>query len=236
MYNINNKILELSNEFGLTLTEDRIFKFNQYYNLLISWNEKMNLTAITDIEGIVKKHFIDSMSIAKYFSIDNQAKLLDIGTGAGFPGIPLKIIREDLKITLLESLTKRAVFLRELCDELGIEAEIINERAEDAAHKVCFRQKFDYVVSRAVAKLNVMCEYVLPFLKVGGYFIAMKGPNVEEEANASLNALKVIGGDLMDTVSFDLFGNCRTLVIIRKDKETSDKYPRSFSKIKSCPL
>lgn len=212
-------------------------KFESYYSLLTHWNRKINLTAITEPNHVAVKHFADSLSILKYVDIPKGAKIIDIGTGAGFPGVPLKIAREDTNLTLLDSLNKRLVFLQNVCDELNITAQLVHSRAEEASKKREFREAYDFAFSRAVAGLNVLCELCLPFVKKGGRFIAMKGPEAEEEIKAAKNAINILGGKIKEVKKFSLSdGSGRTLVIIEKIKNTPEKYPRHGSKIKTKPL
>lgn len=197
----------------------------------------MNLTAITKPEEIAVKHFADSVSLLNFTDIGKNSSVIDIGTGAGFPGIPLAIMRSDIKLTLLDSLNKRLVFLKEVTDILGIECNIIHSRAEEGGRKPELREKFDIAVSRAVASLNVLSEYCLPYVKVGGKFVAMKGPSVKEEKEKAANAIKILGGKIKKTFIFNLGNdNTRSILIIEKVSKTADKYPRHGSKISNKNL
>lgn len=235
--NTFSKIFDSSiNKFNIFLSEEQIEKFNTYCQMLLKWNEKINLTAITDPNQIAVKHFADSISIFAFAQINEGASVIDVGTGAGFPGIPLAIVRPDIKLTLLDSLNKRLVFLKEVTNTLGISCDIIHMRAEDGGKAEHLREKFDIAVSRAVANLNVLSEYCIPFVKVGGQFIAMKGPNIEEEIRNSKNSITVLGGKIKKIESFNIGDNSRNLLIIDKIKKTPSVYPRHGSKISKKPL
>ena len=202
-------------------------KFNKYLKLLQEWNNKINLTAITEKEEIELKHFYDSLTISKY--IKSGSSLIDVGTGAGFPGIPLKIKDESIKLTLLDSLNKRLIFLEEVEKELGLKnVQNIHGRAEDYGKDKKYREKYDYATSRAVARLSVLVEYLLPFVKVGGFCICMKGPNIEEEIKEAEKAIRVLGGEIEKIDNFKLENdeNERNIIIIKKIKNTPKQYPR----------
>ena len=223
------------NDMGIT--DEQLADFERYAELLKEWNEKMNLTAITDDEGIAVKHFADSISILEYARIKNGANVIDIGTGAGFPGIPLKIMRPDIRLTLLDSLNKRLMFLREVCGSLGIEAELVHDRAEVRALDPEYREKFDTAVSRAVANLPALCEYCLPYVKTGGSFISMKGPDGINEIKTAENAVRLLGGKQPEIKKFELPGDStRTIIIIEKISATPKKYPRRGQKINKSPI
>ena len=211
-------------------------KFEDYFKNLIDYNEKVNLTAITEYEDVFVKHFYDSC-LASQFIIEN-AKVVDVGTGAGFPGVPLKIVREDIDLHLVDSLNKRIVFLNQLKDKLNINYSTYHSRAEDFSVITTNREKFDICVSRAVAKLNTLAEYCIPLVKIGGYFISYKGGDVDEEINESLKAIKLLGGEIEKIEKFDLpqdKGN-RTLIIIKKIKNTPKQYPRNKNLPKTKPI
>ena len=195
--------------------------------LLLEWNEKINLTAITEKDDIILKHFVDSLTILKY--VDESDKIIDIGTGAGFPGIPIKIMNEETNITLLDSLNKRINFLNIVINELKLDNIVaIHGRAEELARNKAHREKYDVAVSRAVANLSTLTEYMLPFIKVGGKCICMKGANVKEEIDKAKNAIKKLGGqiEIVDNFYLSENDNERNIVIIKKIKETEPKYPR----------
>ena len=221
---------------NITLTELQLNQLEKYYDLLLEWNKKINLTRITEPEEVVVKHFVDSLTLLKYCDIPTGAKVIDVGTGAGFPGIPLKIVRPDIELTLLDSLNKRLNFLREVCDSLGLESELVHSRAEEGSRKAEYREKFDAAVSRAVARLNVLSEYCLPYVKVGGQFISMKGPELNEELNEAKSAINTLGGKIEKVSEFKLEDSGRTIVTIKKEKPTPKAYPRHSSKIKSKAL
>lgn len=225
-------------DYKITLTENQYEQFQKYFELLAEWNEKMNLTAITDESGVALKHFADSLSLLNFVDIPQNSTLADVGTGAGFPGVVLKIARPDIKLTLIDSLNKRLVFLNEVCAQLGIEAELIHSRAEDGARDEKLRENFDFAVSRAVARMNVLSEYCLPYVKVGGAFCAMKGAQANEEFKESLNAINTLGGKLENKYFFELpeNGGERAIAVVRKIKNTPQKYPRQSGKIKAKAL
>ncbi len=225
-------------DYKITLTENQYEQFQKYFELLAEWNEKMNLTAITDESGVALKHFADSLSLLNFVDIPQNSSLADVGTGAGFPGVVLKIARPDIKLTLIDSLNKRLVFLGEVCAQLGIEAELIHSRAEDGARDEKLRESFDFAVSRAVARMNVLSEYCLPYVKVGGAFCAMKGAQANEEFKESLNAINTLGGKLENKYFFELpeNGGERAIAVVRKVRNTPQKYPRQSGKIKAKAL
>lgn len=213
-------------------TKQIVDNFVKYYNLLIEGNKICNLTAITDEDGVVEKHFYDSIFPQKYFSLN--AKVLDIGAGAGFPSIPLKLVRDDLSFTLLDSLNKRINFLNNTIQTLNLKnIESIHGRAEDFAKINDYREKFDFTTARAVANLKVLSEYCLPFVKVGGQFIAYKSGNCEEEINEAKQIICELGGKISKVIDYNIGENSRKLVIIEKTKETPKKYPRPTKQIKN---
>ena len=211
----------------IKFTEEQLNQFHEYMNLLLEWNEKINLTAITDPNEVILKHFIDSLTINKY--IKENSTLADVGTGAGFPGIPLKILRPDLKITLVDSLNKRINFLNEVINKLNlVNIETVHSRIEDFGKDKKYREIFDFVTARAVANLAVLSEYLLPIAKVGGQCVCMKGSSVEEELSNGKNAIKVLGGKIKNIDEFVLPDSdmSRNVIIIDKIKNTPNKYPR----------
>ena len=224
---------------GINLDDAALEKFSLVARMLVEWNERINLTAITEPNEIVIKHFIDSLTVSSVLP-KKEISLIDVGTGAGFPGVPLAIIRSDIKLTLLDSLNKRLIYLNELCGALEIKAALIHTRAEEAGQNEAFREKYDVAAARAVASLPVLCEYCLPFVKIGGRFIAMKGPEGETEAAVSANAAGLLGGKLAHIEKTRL-ETCaetmeRRLLVFDKIEATPAKYPRITAKIKKQPL
>ncbi len=212
---------------GVRFSVEQIEQFYKYMNLLIEWNEKMNLTAITEPKEIILKHFIDSITILKY--IDDNSKLVDVGTGAGFPGVPLSIMNPTLKITLVDSLNKRLIFLQEVVKELNLKnIEIVHARAEEFGQNKNYREKFDIATSRAVANLATLSEYLVPLVKIDGKIISMKASNAKEEINDAKKAIEVLGGKIEKIEEFDLPESDigRTIIIIDKNKCTPAIYPR----------
>lgn len=246
---MRNKYSDMINDFktfGIELTDKQLAQFDKYYELLTKWNEVMNLTAITEFDSVCKLHFVDSISAYKYFDFSKEEySLIDVGTGAGFPGIPLKIVFPQLKITLLDSLNKRLNFLNEVIDELGLNEEgsivTLHGRAEDhssASNKNSLRETFDIAVSRAVANLSTLSEYCLPYVKVGGRFIAYKSEKAEEELAKAKGAIHLLGGKLIDSPEFNLPDSeySRTICIIEKKEKTSKQYPRKAGTPSKKPL
>lgn len=224
-------------EYGLSLGEEQLAMLETYAAMLKEWNERMNLTAIIDDEGIAVKHFLDSLVLLRYLKLHQGAKVVDIGTGAGFPGVVLKIARPDLQLTLIDGLGKRITFLAALLEGLGLSAECLHLRAEEAGRKQELREQFDLVTARAVAGMNVLAEYCLPLVKHGGIFAAMKGPEPEEELTAAKQAIRVLGGTEAERESYRLpNGDGRTLIAIRKTAATPGAYPRCAAKIAKQPL
>ncbi len=217
------------NALGVSLSEEQINQFLKYYELLVEWNGFMNLTAITEYDEVMKKHFVDSLSLIKTFDVSKKVKVIDVGTGAGFPGLALKIAYPNLQVTLLDSLNKRINFLNEVISQLGLtDVETVHGRAEDFAKPDKLRGKFDLCVSRAVANLSTLSEYCLPFVKVGGEFISYKSEKIVEEMSAAKNAIGILGGRFDRSEEFYLPDSeiYRNLVVIRKIKETPKKFPR----------
>ena len=234
----NDILREKAIESGITLTDDQIEKLRIYYELLVEWNEKMNLTALTEPEDVALKHFCDSILLLSYTDVKEGSSLIDVGTGAGFPSVPIKIVRPDIKLCLLDSLNKRLIFLQEVVDKLGLEnVKIVHARAEDGARKADLREKFDYSTSRAVAQLNVLSEYCLPYVKVNGSFLAMKGKYSEEETDNAKSAIKTLGGKIEKVDTYNLIDTSeRTIINIKKIANTDKRYPRTSAKIKSKAL
>lgn len=235
---IKSYILQACADFNTNLNDIQLAQLQTYYKLLVSWNEKINLTAITEPKEVAVKHFADSLSGLDCVDIPQNSRIIDVGTGAGFPGIVLKIARPDLRLTLLDSLNKRLVFLQTVLDELGLDAELIHSRAEDGGQSIDLRETYDFAVSRAVARLNVLCEYCLPYVRLGGSFIAYKGKDADLELDGAKRAVQVLGGKLLNVQKFllPLDGGERAVIQIEKVQPTPEKYPRSSAKIKSAPL
>ncbi len=230
-------------ELSISLSQEQKRQFVTYYEYLIEKNKVMNLTAITEYEEVIVKHFLDSLSIVKAGCFEQNAlngkSVIDIGTGAGFPGIPLKIAFPQLKITLLDSLNKRVNFLNEVIEMLGLsKVEAVHGRAEDYAKQKEYRECFDFCVSRAVANLSTLSEYCIPFVKEGGCFISYKSGKIDEELSQAGNAVKVLGGKVLDVVKFPLMGTDmdRSFVIIKKTRPTAKKYPRKAGLPSKEPL
>lgn len=216
-------------EFGIQLNENQINQLLKYYELLVEWNGFMNLTAITDYDEVLKKHFMDSLSLIKVFDVHQDVSVIDVGTGAGFPGLVLKIAYPNLKITLLDSLNKRVQFLNEVIKQLDLKGiETIHGRAEDFAKAGMLREKFDLCVSRAVANLSTLTEYCLPYVKLGGEFISYKAEKTEQELESAKKAIMILGGKFDRSAEFYLPDSdiYRNLIVIKKVKETPKKFPR----------
>lgn len=234
-----NDLSEVAKEYGLELTSDQISAFNRYYELLVEWNEKINLTAITEPREVAIKHIVDSLSCYQKELFTGQVSLIDVGTGAGFPGLPLKIFYPELKLTLLDSLNKRVKFLQLVVDELGLkDVEVIHARSEEAARNKKYREKFDLTTARAVARLPIICEYCLPFVKQGGTFIALKGRQYEEEIQEAQKAFSVLGGKLVKSMPVKLpeLEDKRAVVYIKKEKATPKVYPRKAGTPERNPI
>lgn len=222
---------------GLALDETALDRFDRYAEALAETNKHLNLTAITDPEGIVTKHFLDSLSVLSVYSPKRSARCIDIGTGAGFPGSTLLIARPDLQMTLLDGTQKKLHFVEETLQSMGLYAKILHSRAEEAGQRSEYREQFDLATARAVANLRELSEYCLPFVKVGGTFIAMKSQKTEEEIAEAANAIHLLGGriDTIHTFSLRDAGE-RTLILIKKVSQTPPKYPRPSAKIAKQPL
>ncbi len=221
-------------KYNLSLTQEQYEKFDEYARFLVEYNEKVNLTAITEPMEILIKHFIDSCYIINLVNIPHNSSIIDVGTGAGFPSVPLKIMRPDLNITLLDSLAKRIAFLEQLCDRLELDCLFIHGRAEEIANFAEYREKFDYSCARAVANLSVLAEYCLPFVKIGGSFLSLKGPN--ENITLSQSAIFTLGGSIDSCNDYTVNSEERRLIVVRKISQTSTKYPRKSAQIKRKPL
>ena len=232
-----DKLIAQCAPFGIEPDKVALDRLDRYAQLLVEWNERMNLTGITDPDGIVTRHFADSASFFAAANPKNGAKIIDVGSGAGFPGMVLKILRPDLSLTLLDATNKRINFLSAVAEDLGLSLEALHSRAEDAAAKPEYRQQFDYATARAVAELRVLSEYCLGFVKVGGNFIAMKGQLSEDEIKSAANALGVMGGKKESLKAFTLAdGSERCLLAIKKISQTPTKYPRCSAQISKKPL
>ena len=216
-------------EYGINLTETQIAQYNRYFELLIEWNEKINLTAITAPKDVAIKHIIDSITAYDAALFQAGTTVIDVGTGAGFPGLPLKIFCPEIKLTLMDSLNKRIKFLQTVVEELGLkDVECVHARAEEGARNKKYRESFDIAVSRAVARLPVLCEYCLPFVKKGGHFIALKGMQYNDEAEEAVKAIKVMGGSRTEIrpVKLPEIDDKRAVIIINKTMPTPKTYPR----------
>ena len=232
-----DQIQEKGEVLNIFFSVEQKLKFYKYMQSLLEWNNKINLTAITIPEEIILKHFIDSLTI--YKKLIRGAKIIDVGTGAGFPGIPLAIIDENLKITLNDSLNKRLIFLTEVKKQLKLDnIEIIHARAEEIGQNKKYREKFDYATSRAVANLSTLSEYLLPLVKINGKCICMKASNIEEELNQAQNAIKLLGGEVTEIEKFKLPQSDidRTIITISKNRNTPNKYPRKAGTPSKDPI
>jgi 16S rRNA (guanine(527)-N(7))-methyltransferase RsmG len=232
-----NNLATLAMSYGISLSAEMEEQFSQYRDLLLRRNRESNLTAITAEEDVNIRHFLDSLLLLTATDIPENISLLDVGTGAGFPAIPLKIARPDINITLLDSLTKRIHFLQELSELLGQENLFLHGRAEEYARMEDYRESYDIVTARAVANLRMLLEYCLPFVRLGGVFLAMKGVAAGEELAASAQSLSLMGGELEDNRLYTLpDGSTRHILVIRKISQTPPKYPRKAAKITKSPL
>lgn len=231
------KIIPVCEEFGLSLDKTAIERLNTYGNLLIEWNKKINLTAITEQQEVLYKHFLDCLLFFKNVSVKLNAEIIDVGTGAGFPGVVLKIARPDINLTLLDGLNKRLVFLNEVLNSLDLTAQTVHMRAEDGGKNPLYREKYDIACARAVAALPVLCEYCIPFVKPGGCFVAMKGSAANDEAQSAQNAYKILGCEKPQIICETLRQNeSRAFIIAKKVSQTPPKYPRMGGKIAKSAL
>ena len=235
-YNFDKFIEEVS-KISITLTEKQLEQFRIYYEMLVVKNKVMNLTGITEWDEVLEKHFLDSISLIRAVDLNQNLSVMDMGTGAGFPGIPLKLAFPNLKVTLADSLNKRVIFLQEVIDTLELSnIEAIHGRAEDLARDKKYREQYDLSVSRAVANLSTLSEYCLPFVRIGGQFISYKSGEIEEEVVNSKSAVFLLGGKINDTVKFELGESGRSFIIIDKVKGTPKTYPRKAGTPSKKPL
>ena len=231
--NFKNELIKLN----INIDNEQLDKFELYYNKLIEVNSYMNLTAIVEHDEVYNKHFLDSLSIVKALDLSKEFTLCDVGSGAGFPSIPLAIISNNAKVTIIDALNKRINFLNDLIKYINIDnVSAYHERAEDYAKKK--RESFDIVTARAVARLNILAELCMPLVKLNGYFVAMKGTVASEEINEASNAIGILGGKIVERIKFELPDSAgeREIIVIKKVKATPAKYPRVFAKIKEKPL
>ncbi len=230
-------LVQMAGEYGIALTEAQENEFILYRDLLLEWNQKMNLTAITEPDEVDKKHFIDSLLVLVTDWITPNAKIIDVGSGAGFPGLPLAIARPDVQVNFADSLRKRLRFLEEVTGKISNKQyELTHGRAEDLGRNKIYREHYDFAVARAVAPLPVLVEYTLPFVRVGGSLIAWKGPKAEEEIEEAKRSIGQLGGKHKETIWLDAFGMKRALVRIEKIKPTPPQFPRQPKKIQEKPL
>ena len=232
-----NKLVELASKLNIMLSDKQVEEFYEYMNLLLEWNEKINLTAITEMNDVILKHFIDSLTILKY--INDGEKIIDVGTGAGFPGIPICIMKEKIECTLLDSLNKRINFLNEVSNKLELKnIKNVHGRAEEYGKNKLYREKYDVVVSRAVANMSTLSEYLLPFVKINGICICMKGPDLDQELENAKYAINELGGKIEKIEKIKLPNSDieRNIVIIKKIKQTKNKYPRKSGTPSKDPL
>jgi len=231
--NFIKKLSILNN--NINLSDDVLKNFYDYMNGIISWNDKINVTAIVDPDEFIVKHFIDSITINEI--VENKGKLLDIGTGAGFPGVPIKLLNDKLSVTLIDAVNKKLNVIRDVSKDMNINnLEIIHSRAEDLARDKNYREQYDYVTTRAVSNLSTILEYMIPFLKVNGIAICMKGPNYKEEIEEAKNTFKVLGIKLKEVKKYVFEGQERNVLIIEKLKKTDEKFPRGGGKPLKEPL
>ena len=234
---MKKQLKELMSEININLDDEKERKFEIYKNELVEWNSKINLTAITDSEGIMTRHFEDSIAMLKYVDSPINSSLIDIGTGAGFPGMVLKIIRPDLKITLLDSLNKRISFLNTVSDKLCLDINTVHLRAEDGGKLSKYRERFDIACARAVSNMRELSEYCIPYVKVGGQFVSMKGPDVVDELDLARPAIGTLGGKVNSVCNYIISdGSGRNIIIVDKVKPTPIQFPRISAKIAKKPL
>lgn len=234
------KLISGCEDFDIDISKEQLFKFDRYISLLIEWNKKINLTAIVEPEAIIIEHFLDSLSIFRDDRIKQSKSIIDVGTGAGFPGIPIKIILPNIRLVLLDSLRKRTEYLKLVKNEISFDnVEIIHSRAEDLGVNSDYREKFDLVVSRAVAPLRILCEYCLPFVRVGGFFVSYKGPAAQDELEEARTCIQKVGGSgsaNIKEITVPFSHKTHQLVYIQKETKTPKRYPRSSGTAKKSPL
>lgn len=229
------RLRSLALQSGIELDQTALDRFDTYAELLVEWNGKMNLTAITEPEEIEVKHFLDCLMLPKYFDLGNTKTVIDVGAGAGFPSVPLLIYNPDLCLTMMDAINKRLTFLDTAIHAIGLEANLVHARAEDSGQDKNYREMFDLATARAVAPMNVLAEYCLPFVKVGGYFVALKGSN--DDTEHAKEAIATLGGEVISNVSYKLNGTePRSIVVVKKISQTPTQFPRKAKKISAKPL
>ena len=229
------RLRSLALQSGIELDQTALDRFDTYAELLVEWNGKMNLTAITEPEEIEVKHFLDCLMLPKYFDLGNTKTVIDVGAGAGFPSVPLLIYNPDLCLTMMDAINKRLTFLDTAIHAIGLEANLVHARAEDSGQDKNYRETFDLATARAVAPMNVLAEYCLPFVKVGGYFVALKGSN--DDTEHAKEAIATLGGEVVSNVSYKLNGTePRSIVVVKKISQTPTQFPRKAKKISAKPL
>lgn len=229
------RLRSLALQSGIELDQTALDRFDSYAELLVEWNGKMNLTAITEPEEIEVKHFLDCLMLPKYFDLGNTKTVIDVGAGAGFPSVPLLIYNPDLCLTMMDAINKRLTFLDTAIHAIGLEANLVHARAEDSGQDKNYREMFDLATARAVAPMNVLAEYCLPFVKVGGYFVALKGSN--DDTEHAKDAIATLGGEVVSNVSYKLNGTePRSIVVVKKISQTPTQFPRKAKKISAKPL
>lgn len=229
------RLRSLALQSGIELDQTALDRFDTYAELLVEWNGKMNLTAITEPEEIEVKHFLDCLMLPKYFDLGNTKTVIDVGAGAGFPSVPLLIYNPDLCLTMMDAINKRLTFLDTAIHAIGLEANLVHARAEDSGQDKNYREMFDLATARAVAPMNVLAEYCLPFVKVGGYFVALKGSN--DDTEQAKEAIATLGGEVVSNVSYKLNGTePRSIVVVKKISQTPTQFPRKAKKISAKPL
>ena len=237
MFISKDLLKECASEFDVILSDEVVDKFDRYAYELVKYNEKVNLTAITEPDDIVIKHFADSLAFFKYSGIKSGDTFADVGTGAGFPGMPVLIASDNINVTLFDAVNKKLDFIRYVVKELDLNADVIHIRAEEAGKMPEYREKFDFVTARAVAQLRVLSEFCLPLVKVGGKFVSMKGDISEEEKTFGIAAFKKLNSELYDDIHYNIHnGDARNIIIAKKTSQISPKYPRNMGQISKKPL